>query len=152
LALRTISSYGCITFASEIEVANPDAGEADVGAQPVPEDAVSDAFHLTVMGDHNVVNAAGRDATQTIRFDDGRWDRLRETLADLGVPADELDGLKLALETDASRSLPNGAMGPATADWYEKLTAAAGRGAIALSSEVAGGVIAIELLKFLGAG
>jgi hypothetical protein len=43
-------------------------------------------------------------------------------------------------------------MGPATADWYEKLTAAAGRGAIALSSEVAGGVIAIELLKFLGAG
>lgn len=141
-----------LNFSLEIEASNPDAGEADPGTAPIPADAVSEAFQVTVMGDNNVVNAAGRDATQVISFDDGRWDQLRETLAGFGVPDKEVDSLRVALQEDAGRALPAGAMGPSAASWYERLNAAVTQGAISLTSEVAGGMIAVELLKFLGAG
>ena len=140
-----------LNFTLEIEAANPDAGETvgDEGRIPVQE--VSSAFAVHVMGDHNIVNAAGGDAVQTISFDDGRWDELRKSLGGLGVPNHELDKLHVALEEDASRRLPPGTMGPSTAGWYERLNVAATKGAISLASEVAGGMIAVELLKFLGA-
>ena len=140
-----------LNFSLEIEAANPDAGEANAGTRPVPVDEVSSAFHVTVMGDNNVVNAAGRDATQTISFEGERWDELREVLLGVGVPNGELDRLRAALESDTQQQLPPGSMGPATAQWYERLMDAARGGAVALTTEAAGGVIAAELLKFLGA-
>jgi len=139
-----------LNFSLEIEIANPEAGEAAVGSHPIPEAAVRDAFHLTVLGDHNVVNSAGRDASQTVSFESDRWDQLRRSLADYGVPEVELEHLQRALEDDANHGLPTGAMGPATARWYGRLIGAAGRGAVSLSGEVAAGMIAAELLKFLG--
>jgi hypothetical protein len=141
-----------LNFSLEIEAENPDAGEAEPGSHPIPATAVSEAFQVTVMGDNNVVNAAGRDATQTVSFDDGRWDQLRETLMTLGVPEEEVDALHVALQADADRALPAGTMGPSVAAWYERLNAAVAKGTMSLATEVAGGMIAVELLKFLGAG
>jgi hypothetical protein len=141
-----------LSFTLEIESANPDAGEAAGGEEPVPLQEVNSAFAVHVMGDHNIINAAGGDAVQTISFDDGRWDELRRTLAGLGVPDQEISALRAALEEDAARALPTGTMGPSTAGWYERLNTAVTKGAISLASEVAGGMIAVELLKFLGAG
>lgn len=141
-----------LNFSLEIEVENPDAGEAEPGSHPVPATTIREAFQVTVMGDNNVVNAAGRDATQTVSFDDGSWDRLREALMGFGVPDEEVDALRVALQEDAERQLPTGTMGPSVAAWYERLSTAASRGAISLSTEVAGGMIAVQLLKFLGAG
>jgi hypothetical protein len=43
-------------------------------------------------------------------------------------------------------------MGPATFAWLARVNDAIKRGAITLSSETAAGMIACELLKFLGAG
>lgn len=140
-----------LNFTLEIEAANPDAGEAPGGEEPVPLQEVRSAFAVHVMGDHNIVNAAGGDAVQEISFEDGRWDELRETLAGLGVPDNEVGALRVALQEDASRALPAGTMGPSTAGWYERLNSAVAQGAISLASEVAGGMIAVELLKFLGA-
>ncbi|HET8954080.1 MAG TPA: hypothetical protein VFN18_00305 [Solirubrobacterales bacterium] len=119
-----------LSFTLEIESANPDAGEAAGGEEPVPLQEVSSAFAVHVMGDHNIINAAGGDAVQTISFEDGRWDVLRRTLAGLGVPDQEVSALRVALEEDASRALPAGTMGPATAGWYERLNTAAAKGAI----------------------
>ena len=141
-----------LNFTLEIEAANPDAGEAPGGEEPVPLQEVRSAFAVHVMGDHNIVNAAGGDAAQEISFEDGRWDELRETLAGLGVPGDKVGALRVALQEDASRALPAGTMGPSTAGWYEGLNSAVAQGAISLANEVAGGMIAVELLKFLGAG
>lgn len=95
-----------LNFTLEIEAANPDAGEATGGGQPIPLQEVRSAFQVHVMGNHNIINAAGGDATQEISFEDGRWDELRQTLEGLGVPDDEVAGLKAALQDDASTSPP----------------------------------------------
>lgn len=140
-----------LNFSLDIESTNPDAGEAQIGEPPMPAETVNAAFHLNVWGDNNVVTTAGRDLAQ-VTIDAIEWEKLREALVDLGVPDDRLEDLRGALEEDAVQRLPKGAMGPATAAWYEGLTAAIGNGALTLSTEVAGGMIAAELLKFLGAG
>jgi len=81
-----------------------------------------------------------------------RWEGLRESLTSLGVPSDRLSSLREALEEDAAQQLPEGAMGPATASWYERLSEAAKEGAVTLTTEVAAGMIAVEILRFLGTG
>jgi hypothetical protein len=141
-----------LNFCLDIEATNPEAGEAEAGTTPVPAEEVSAAFQLNIMGDNNVVTTAGRDVSQQVSLDGPRWDGLRETLADLGVPGDELIALKDALEDDVSRELPAGSLGPSTATWLERINEAIKTGAVAVGTDAAGGLIAIELLKFLGAG
>ena len=101
-----------LSFTLEIEAANPDAGEATGGEEPVPLQEVGSAFAVHVMGDHNIINAAGGDAIQTISFDDGRWDELRRTLAGLGVPDQEVSALRVALGGRRLKDTAGGDDGP----------------------------------------
>ncbi len=141
-----------LNFCLDIEAANPEAGEAAADSTPVSPEEVSAAFHLNIMGNNNVVTAAGRDVTQQVSLDGPQWDELRETLAHLGVPGDDLASLKTALEDDMEQGLPAGTLGPSTATWLEKINEAIRAGAVAVGTDAAGGLIAIELLRFLGAG
>ncbi len=147
-AVRT----GLLNFTLEIEAADPDAGEASAGEESVPLSEISRAFHVYVSGDHNVVNAAGRDARQTVTLEGEAWDALRHELQSLGLPETELSALGSALTDDAPLALPVGAVGPAAAGWLARVNHAIATGVLSLPSAVAAGAIATELLKFLGAG
>jgi AbiTii len=140
-----------LDFSLEIQEANPDAGEARSGdPAPVPQEEVSQAFHLHVYGNNNFVTAAGRDVEQRVSIRGNRWQDLQRALHDLGISDAQLLELRTALESDAALSLPSGTMGPSTSSWYERLSSAIASGAVTLSTDTAAAMIATELLKFLG--
>jgi AbiTii len=141
-----------LNFTLEIEAANPDAGEASGGEAPVPFNAVDAAFGVYVMGDNNVVNAAGRDARQEISVEGPNWDGLRDELTRLGVPGDRVAELRVALGRDASLDLPPGTLGPEVSAWYRRFADTVARGVLSLPTDVVAGMIAAELLKFVGTG
>lgn len=110
-----------LNFTLELETANPNAGEAVSGEEPVPLQDVNAAFKVYVMGDNNVVNAAGRDAHQDVLMEGAEWESLRAELGRLGVPDGEISELRDALASDASLGLPPGALGPSASAWYQRL-------------------------------
>jgi hypothetical protein len=140
-----------LNFSLEIEAANPDAGEADPGSQPVAVENLREAFNVTVLGDNNVVNAAGGDARQEVTVGGPAWDELKAALERLGVSDADVTALGTALADDATLTLPRGSVGPAVAGWLKRLNDAVAAGVVSLPTEVAGGMIAAEILKYLGA-
>lgn len=138
-----------LEFSLEIEQENPDAGEAEPGAVPVPEAMVSNIFNNTIYGGSNVITAAGRDAHVTVSHAriDAIWPALEARLAELGVPAVDREELSTALKSDGD---PGTELGPATQTWMARLTTKVAAGGIALAQGVSVEMIVHELLKAFG--
>ena len=138
-----------LEFSLEIEQQNPNAGEADPGAVPVPEPTVSNIFNNTIYGGQNVITAAGRDATVTVSHTriDAVWPNLEARFRELGVPAAELEELSAALRSDGD---PTTELGPATQSWMARLATKVATGGIALAQGVSIEMIVHELLKAFG--
>jgi hypothetical protein len=137
-----------LDFSLEIWEENPDAGEAAPGTEPVPQAAMNNIFNTTIMGDHNVVATAGRDAV-TISHDriDAAWPDLQKQLTALGVPSAELAELEMALRTDGD---PGTELGPNTQTWIARMTTKVATGAIVLGQSASVEVVVHVLLKALG--
>ena len=99
---------------------------------PVPEPTVSNIFNNTIYGGHNVITAAGRDATVTVSHTriDAVWPDLEARLEDLGVPSTELEELSAALKSDGD---PSTELGPATHSWMARLATRVATGGIVLA-------------------
>ncbi len=140
-----------LSFSLEIEQENPDAGEAKPGEQPIPEATVTNIFHNTIHGSHNVIAAAGHNARITVSHPriDKAWPGLQQRLVQLGVPREEVESLEAALHLDGD---PSGELGPATQSWVGRLTARVSSGAVALADGVAVEMVVRELLKVFGLG
>ncbi|HXV06084.1 MAG TPA: hypothetical protein VFP23_09310 [Solirubrobacterales bacterium] len=141
-----------LAFSLEIEKEAPDAGEARPGDPPLPEAFVSQTFHTTIIGDGATLNAAGRDlsATKIEQILPGGWEPLRAGLTEAGVPADELESLKRALEADGAPVADE--VGPRTRSWLGRATEKAASGAWPVGTEAGAGVIAGLVLSALGLG
>ena len=108
-------------------------------------------LHLTVIGDHNVVNT-GATSDTLLEVQGERWESLKRELLRLGLPEAELRYLQVAVESDSTLALPPKAMGPATGEWLREVVDRVGAGTLHLGSEVAAAAIATELLKFISVG
>jgi hypothetical protein len=109
---------------------------------------MNNIFNTTIMGDHNVVATAGRDAV-TISHDriDAAWPDLQKQLTALGVPSAELAELEMALRTDGD---PGTELGPNTQTWIARMTTKVATGAIVLGQSASVEVVVHVLLKALG--
>lgn len=140
-----------LAFSLDIEREAPDAGEAKPGQPAIPEAAVTQVFHMTVLGDGATVNAAGGDMTvntiETI-LPDGRWADLESGLVDIGVPLDEIPVLRQALESDGGAV--SGELGPATQTWVGKAVSKVASGAWPVTTGASGSVVATLVLRALG--
>jgi hypothetical protein len=138
-----------LSFALEIEREDPDAGEVPIGAAPIPRETLDRAYTINILGGSNVI-AAG-DISNVIQSLDLDWQGLKTALMDHGLPEAEIQNLAAALTADR-RVLEQGQLGPATEGWIGKITTRIETGALDLTTNASGGVIAGLVLKALGIG
>jgi AbiTii len=140
-----------LSFCLEIEKSDPAAGEAAPGDPPLPQAQVQHVFNTTIVGDRATVSAGGRDLTVNnidVILPDGKWTALETELVEVGLPADEIAGLKLALETDGGAV--DGELGPAAQNWIGKMTTKIATGVWPVATGASGGVVAQLVLRSLG--
>ena len=140
-----------LSFCLEIEKSAPGAGEATPGNPPLPQAQVNQIFNTTIIGDRATVSASGRDLTVNkieAILPEGKWDELEQELTGMGLPAEEVAGLKQALEVDGGAV--DGELGPETQSWIGKMTTRIASGAWPVATGASGGVVAQVVLRSLG--
>jgi hypothetical protein len=108
-----------LTFSLEIEQQDPDAGEAEPGAPPIPETTISNIFHNTIVGDHAVISAAGLNSTVTGTHTqiDAAWQNSRPNLLVSASPKQSLRPFQprsTPMEIKTPNSAPRLALGSGT--------------------------------------
>lgn len=58
-----------LNFVLEIEVENPDAGDAPINSTPIPEEKVDQIFNTYISGNVQNVSAGGKDITQNAKIE-----------------------------------------------------------------------------------
>jgi hypothetical protein len=102
-----------LSFALEIEAADPDAGGAEPGRPSVPEERVTHIVNTVIYGGQNMVAAANRDVQQSVRRNLYiEWEPLEADLRELGLGDAELGDLQACLQADAVHSAPLGLLDP----------------------------------------
>jgi hypothetical protein len=146
-----------VELVAEMRAGMPEA--AEVPSREVADHAVQVAVHgdqarVTVTaasasgeGSHRVTAEGGYVETTRV---DAAWPELREELAGLGVPGEELEQLHTALVADGDPV--SAQLGPATRGWIGSLSQKAATGALALGSAVSTETITHVILKALGLG
>jgi hypothetical protein len=128
----------------------------------VPSREVADqAVHVAVYGEGARVNvtaaAASGSGSHQVKAEgtyidasrvEEAWPGLREELARLGVPAEELETLHTALASDGDPV--DGELGDAARGWIGQLSTKVATGAIALGGATSTEVISHAILKALG--
>jgi hypothetical protein len=136
-------------FCLELEQIAPEAGDIPAGAPAaVSHETLRQLLHVHIHGDHNVV-AVG---TGALAVSVGDWQGLVTALSALGVPADDIEVLREAIDRDRAAGAVDEDFGPAVQGWLGGLAGKVARGASAVAPEAAGGVIAGLLLRFFGIG
>ncbi len=136
-----------LSFALEIEAANPNAGEASPGTpSPVPIQRVDQIFNTYILGGQNVVasgsNARISDFAQTIRG----WADLDAELERLGIPQDDRLELKAALDSDLASG--NSELGEKASSWLGRVTSRIAGGTLALPANVTANLIAEAIARY----
>jgi hypothetical protein len=140
-----------LSFCLEIEKSAPAAGEATPGEPPLPDAQVQQVFNTTIIGDRTTLSAAGRDVTVNnidAVLPGGKWSELEVGFKEVGLPVEEISGLRRALEIDGGA--PDGELGPKTQGWIGRATTKIAMGAWPVATGASGGVVAQLVLRSLG--
>jgi hypothetical protein len=139
-----------LELALEVERENPDAGEAPIGSQPVaPAQVERIVQNVLVYGGQNTI-AAGQVTQQVQQITTGStWDEMRRALEEIGVPADDIAQLRVALECDGEATVA-GELGPAAQGWIGRIASRVATGALHLAQGVTVEVLTQVVLRTLG--
>lgn len=118
-----------LEFALEIEEANPNAGEAEPGEQPVPREVVHQKFETIILGDNATVNSGAGTQVRVETVNVGDFASLSSALRHAGVPETEITALAKAVDADAAE--PKKGIGRHVGEWLEKVSASATGGVVA---------------------
>jgi len=139
-------------FVLDIERENPEAGDGAVGGEPVPRDRVTQIFNTNIYGGSNVWAAGSSDVTQSpTQITVGDWNALREALAAIGLPDEDIQDLRSAVDHDRAAGADLSSETSQVKGWLGRTTVRLASGALAVTSnDAAGGIIAGLVLGFLG--
>jgi hypothetical protein len=115
-----------LEFALQIEIAAPEAGEAPAGkSAPIPQETVTHIYQTYVVGDSNNIATGGSNVAQRSNtgIKPGDLKCLLASLRGLGIPNDQVDDLKEAVESGLDRKA-------AIESWLGKLAISATTGAV----------------------
>lgn len=138
-----------LSFALEIEKFNPDAGEAPVNSEPIPQSNVSQIFNTFIQGDVGTYShSSGENSSVTINNVEGDLNQLKSGLGELGISDDEFEELKQALQDDESLSKKE--IGNKTSSWMAKVISKASSGLYGVSMATATQVVPKLICDYLG--
>lgn len=140
-----------LNFVLEIEAAAPNAGEAPLHSNPVPQDQVSHIFNTYIAGDVQNVAAGSSDFSQSAEttINQGDFDSLAAFFRAQDVEQTDIDALKEAIQKDEECGY-GAEMGPEKMGWIAKMYNKARAGLWKISTSVATNVLTEALNKYLG--
>lgn len=142
-----------LDFILEIERANPEAGEARIGEQPVPPERVAQIFNqkIDIRGGSTNIATGSAHFTQNASLDLRKGDlaALTKYLESLGVLDEDIEELNRNL-TIESAPATMGRFGPKVADWVGKMVSKAASGAWEISVHVAGALLTDAIKLYYG--
>jgi hypothetical protein len=138
-----------LQFALEIEVEKAVAGEVASNHEPVSEDRVNRLVSTVVYGGNVNVGAGDGPVTQiNVGVTPGDLTSLIDALKGLGVPAEDIESLRAAIDQDQHET--DEKPGPRTREWIGRMTMAAVRGAGYVGGGATATVIGTAVAKYLG--
>ncbi len=140
-----------LTFILELDEIDFDFSSEDTETIP-PSDQVSQVFNNYILGDHNILGVGGK-VTQTITqvVKSGDLDSLRDYLAKMGIPENELNSLVTAIEDDGPVPSEE-SFGPKVKSWLGSAVQKVSSGLWKVGVEVAPVLIAKALTAYYGWG
>lgn len=143
-----------LDFALALQKEHPELMVADATSGPAqpPAEEVRNVFQTTIYGSVGALANASTNVHQNVTLQQGDASGLESALIALGVPADEVSKLMLALREDATKQGVSAAkeIGPSAGHWLGRALMQAGKGVWTVSRDVAAKVLPDLLAKYLG--
>lgn len=139
-----------LNFALEIEAADPAAGDALPGSQPLPPQKVTQIFNNYISG--NVGNiASGSSAVRQvahINVSIGDKVALKKALKSLGVSDADIKDLEIAIKMEPPAK--SGHFGEKISGWLGKMITKSAQGLLKVSTEVAAETLSTAIKSYCG--
>jgi len=140
-----------LSFALEIEGENPDAGEAAINSEPIPDDKVTYIFNNNISGQVQNLAIWSTDITQEAEqnlYNDIEY--LTQVLKNHDVSEEDISELKEAIEQDKKETSEQDKIGSRVSSWRTNMLSKAASGAWNVSIEVASTVLSKALCSYYG--
>jgi hypothetical protein len=140
-----------LNFALEIEAANPSAGEAAPGSEPLPQKIVNQIFNNYISGNVGNIASGSSNFEQSAEIDISKGDdeALRRALKSVGLSRGEIDDLRVAIASDPPLTA-NRPFGPRVSTWLGSVLAKSARGALKVTTEVAAQTLTAVIKSYCG--
>ncbi len=123
-----------LSFALEIEKVNPEAGEAAVNSEPIPQSSINQIFYTQIYGNVASISSESKKNTNIFNINvKGDFQGLVKMLRELGIENDDINSLEKAIQADKEGSKEE--FGEKTSTWLSEMLrkTAKGLGKISLS-------------------
>jgi hypothetical protein len=141
-----------LDFMLELKGSVENVGNGEINKANTASIDTKTMFNNAIFG-HNATIIVGHDNRQGVSASvhENDFDHLRQSLASIGIPPDELSNLELALEADrAAGRKPSfeGEMG----NWFTRLVGRAAKGGLSIGVDVVSSAAAKALTNYIGGG
>lgn len=140
-----------LSFVLEIEAENPEAGEAPINSNPVPQEKVSQIFNTYFSGNVQNVATGSSNISQIGRIElKHNKEALAELLQEKGIPPADIDNLLTAIEDDRKVDPDQKNVGPKVTNWLGNMLKKSASGAWKIGSGVATAVLTKAITEYYG--
>ncbi len=139
-----------LDFVLELEEIAPGEADSNGAISRIPQDQVANVFNLTIHGDHSIIASGTAVSQRIVQVPAGDTAALNQTLRDLGIDDDDIEGLESAIQED-QRSDATG-LGAKTKKWIGEMTLKAAEGSWQVALETAPTLLSKILSQYLGLG
>lgn len=138
-----------LSFSLEIEKMNPDAGEAPVNSEPIPQQSVNQVFHTHIFGDVGSLVTDNKNSYSMVNLNlKGNLQGLKKELAELGISESDILSLEKAIYED--EKIENGQVGKKTTSWLSKMLSKAAKGVFKITVATATEVLPKLISGYFG--
>ncbi|MBI4222552.1 MAG: hypothetical protein HY607_07695 [Planctomycetes bacterium] len=141
-----------LSFVLEIEGEAPDAGEAPLNTNPIPQEKVSQVFNTYISGNVQNVSTGSHNVSHAgdFRIVENDLEALLSYLEENGVGGKDLDGLRSAIRDDKNGNPEEKAIGPRVMRWMTDMFNKAAKGTWKIGSDIATKVLTKAISSYYG--
>ena len=141
-----------LSFVLEIEEEAPDAGEAPLNTNPIPQERVSQVFNTFISGNVSNMSAGSSGVIQSDKFVVVQYDTesLLSYLSGKGVSDLDLDALRTAISEDARDEKEGATIGSNVMGWMGKMFTKSAEGTLKIGSDVFTKILTNAIHEYYG--
>jgi len=141
-----------LSFVLEIESAAPDAGEAALNSDPLPQEKVTRVFNTNIYGDVQNVAAGSTNVRQSgdLNIQAHDLDSLAKYLKSQGIADEDIGSLKEAVQHDKKENPAEDQIGSGVASWIAEMLNKAAKGSLKTGKSIVASVLTKAICSYYG--